>query len=82
MHNDAKFGLLVGLALVLGAAVLFFQKEPGPAANAAAPPAAPAAVSSRPDLPSAAAMLPSPAPLPRPSGREVEGRPASRQGSD
>ena len=27
MQNDAKFGLIVGLVLVLAVAMLFFQKE-------------------------------------------------------
>ena len=43
MPNDAKLGLLVGLAGVLAAAVLFFQNGPAapppPAAQAAPPPA-------------------------------------------
>lgn len=30
MPNDAKFGLLVGLSLVLTVALVFFQKEPSP----------------------------------------------------
>jgi hypothetical protein len=43
MPNDAKLGLLVGMAGVLAAAVLFFQNGPAiptpPAAQSAPPPA-------------------------------------------
>jgi hypothetical protein len=54
MHTDAKFGLIVGIILVIVVAVVFFSNEPavsGPSvktAEAKAPPA----------NPSAAAMLP------------------------
>jgi len=30
MPNDAKFGLIVGVAVVIAIAVVFFRKEPGP----------------------------------------------------
>jgi hypothetical protein len=74
MPNDAKFGLIVGLTLVLGAAILFFQKDQP---NASAPPAP--AISTPAAAPSAAAMLPPPAPLPRPGvDRDAPGQTASR----
>lgn len=47
MPNDAKLGLVVGMALVLLIAVLFFRREPTP--NAATPgPATSAMVSAGP----------------------------------
>jgi hypothetical protein len=30
MPNDAKIGLAVGLGLVIGVAVMFYRKDPGP----------------------------------------------------
>jgi len=74
MPNDAKFGLIVGLSLVLSAAILFFQKDQ-PAASAPPPPA----ICTPAPAPSTAAMLPSPAPLPRPGvDRDAPGQTASR----
>ncbi len=32
MPSDAKFGLIVGLAVVIVVALVFFRKEPGPSA--------------------------------------------------
>jgi hypothetical protein len=73
MPNDAKFGLIVGLTLVLSAAILFFQKEQ-PATSAPPP-----AISTPSAAPSTAAMLPPPAPLPRPGvDRDAPGQTASR----
>lgn len=40
MPNDAKFGLIVGVAVVIAIAVLFFRKEPAPSAPRRAEPAA------------------------------------------
>lgn len=70
MPNDAKLGLVVGVVLVLSAAVLFFPA--GPAA-APAPEASTQAVEPS-KTPSTPASLPPPA-LTRP---ETKGRTASR----
>jgi hypothetical protein len=32
MPNDAKFGLIVGVAVVIAISVVFFRKEPAPSA--------------------------------------------------
>lgn len=37
LPTDAKCGLLVGVGLVLGAAILFFQKDPAPPPPGASP---------------------------------------------
>ena len=60
MHNDAKFGLIVGVVLVLAIAVLFFPKEgiqPSPSPAKTAEINAP---------PSAAALLPAPTSVAKP----------------
>ena len=54
MPNDAKFGLAVGIGLVILVAVVFFHKEP----SASVPPAA--AVSAQ-EAPPANAVSPAPA---------------------
>jgi hypothetical protein len=61
MHSDAKFGLLVGVILVVAVAVFFFGNEP---AETPLPEAATktSEVKAPPANPSAAAMLPPPAP--------------------
>lgn len=33
MENDSKFGLVVGIGLVIGVAVMFFQQDPAPTAS-------------------------------------------------
>ncbi len=68
MPTDAKCGLLVGVGLVVAAAILFFQKEPD--APALALPAAP---------PGQVTLLPKPAepplpPLPPVPAPEAPGR--------
>lgn len=70
MPSDAKFGLIVGVVLVLTAAVLFFPAEP-PAAPA---PDTSAKVAVEAKTPSAAASLPPPV-LTRP---ETKGQTTSR----
>ncbi len=67
MPNDAKLGLLVGVALTLGVAVLFFQKEPGPPAARIAQPA-----------PVAKSPAARPSSLPTPRSNEVPAVPVSR----
>jgi hypothetical protein len=49
MPSDAKFGLAVGVTLVIAVAVLFYRKEP----TAAAPPTAPATAAPLPAVPPA-----------------------------
>ncbi|MCE9532292.1 MAG: hypothetical protein K8T89_14400 [Planctomycetes bacterium] len=56
MPNDAKFGLIVGVVLVLAVAVMFFQKDPAPEARSAPIKAEVAAPSDQPS----AARLPAP----------------------
>lgn len=53
MPNDAKLGLIAGVAIVLLIAALFFRKEDTPA-QAAVPPAAPSV------MPAASPALPPP----------------------
>lgn len=53
MPNDAKLGLIVGVAIVLVIAVVFFHKDPRATATAAQVPAAAASV------PGAAPVVPS-----------------------
>ncbi len=64
MQNDAKFGLVVGVGLVVACAALFFQRSPS--SGQAAPPAQIASESQK-HQPTAPAMLPAPASLPKPS---------------
>jgi hypothetical protein len=62
MPTDAKCGLLVGVAVVLAVAILFFQKEPSP------PPLEPILLST--PVVQTKTLLPpdsTPTPLPRPS---------------
>jgi hypothetical protein len=40
MPNDAKLGLVLGIALVIASGVIFFRKEPSPEAAATGAPAA------------------------------------------
>ena len=61
MHSDAKFGLIVGVVLVLAVAVLFFSKEGAQPPN---PALAKTAEANTP--PSAAALLPAPTPIAKP----------------
>ncbi len=49
MPSDAKFGLAVGVTLVIAVAVLFYHKEP----STAAPPTAPATTAPLPAVPPA-----------------------------
>jgi hypothetical protein len=49
MPSDAKFGLAVGVTLVIAVAVLFYHKEP----TTAAPPTAPATTAPLPAVPPA-----------------------------
>jgi hypothetical protein len=72
MPNDAKFGLIVGVALVIAVAVLFFQaRQPEPAQPA------PSEVQAPMDPPSAAALQPSLSQTIRPD-RETKGQITSR----
>lgn len=75
MPNDAKFGLIIGVVLVIAVAILFFQAQPTPIAPAAQP--APAEVQAPATPPSAAALSPSATPPVRPD-RETKGQTASR----
>jgi len=50
MPSDAKFGLAVGVTLVIAVAVLFYHKEP---TTTAAPPTAPATTAPLPAVPPA-----------------------------
>ncbi|HEY7157163.1 MAG TPA: hypothetical protein VH575_24630 [Gemmataceae bacterium] len=61
MPNDAKLGLVVGVSLVIVAAVFFFRKDP-PALD----PAAATIVKPAPDL--------TPPPLPMGNGRTVQAK--------
>ncbi len=70
MPNDAKFGLIVGVVLVLTVAVLFFPKE-----ATQQPDPAPAKTAEKNTPPSAAALLPAPTPLAKP---KTVGQTASR----
>lgn len=79
MPTDAKCGLLVGVALVLAVAVVFFQK--GPVDPPPAPPltAIPLAKSKRPEP--ATAALPPPAQLIQPRSVDAPGVIVSRPGN-
>jgi hypothetical protein len=70
MPNDAKFGLVVGVGVVIAVAVLFFPRaeSPAPVIAREAPPTAPA-------IPSAAVLLPTPGEAR--AARELVGTPAS-----
>jgi hypothetical protein len=72
MPNDAKFGLIVGVVLVIAVAVLFFQSQPPEPARPA-----PVEVQAPAIPPSAAALQPSPAPPVRPT-HETKGQMTSR----
>lgn len=48
MPNDAKLGLIVGVAVVLVISVVFYRKEPVPSGSRGAEPAAAAVGSSSP----------------------------------
>jgi hypothetical protein len=74
MPTDAKCGLLVGVGLVLAAAVLFFQKDPSPADP---PPAV-----GQPRSPAAAVKPPVAEPTRPPECSPVPGRPVSRSADD
>ena len=74
MPTDAKCGLLVGVGLVLAAAVLFFQKDPSPA-----DPPAPAV---QPRSPAAAVKPPAAEPTRPPESSPVPGRQVSRSAED
>jgi len=69
MPTDAKCGLLVGVGLVLAAAVLFFQRDPPPA-----PPAPVVSPAAALKPPAADRVSPDRTPLPpaRPVSRTVE----------
>lgn len=75
MPNDAKFGLIIGVVLVIAVAVLFFQAQPTPQSPAVQ--SAPAEVQNPATPPSAAALNPPPTPPARPS-RETKGQMTSR----
>lgn len=75
MPTDAKCGLLVGVGLVLAAAVLFFQKDPPPVAD---PPAPVAQTRS----PAAAVKPPAAEPNRPPESSLAPGRPVSRTADD
>ena len=64
MANDAKFGLVVGVALVIASAVMFFQR---PATGEQVNPPAETAIEPKPNRPTAPAMLPPPGSLPKPA---------------
>lgn len=49
MPNDAKYGVALGLALVIAVAVIFFRKEDGSAQVAASQPAPQAVASPKPE---------------------------------
>jgi hypothetical protein len=51
MTNDAKFGLVIGIGLVILIAIVFFRKDPCTAARAAPTPATVAAVPAASDAP-------------------------------
>jgi len=75
MANDSKFGLFVGVVLVLVVAILFYQKEP---ANAGRQAATPAADVSTPLVPPTASTLAPPPPLTSPrKSRETPGQTTS-----
>lgn len=67
MPNDAKFGLIIGVGLVIAVAVLFFQSQPQLTQPAAAEVQAPQTP------PSAAALSAPESPPARPS-RETKGQ--------
>lgn len=76
MPNDAKLGLLAGVAGVIAAAVLFAQQPTAPPAGPAAPVAvAPPATAA---LPVAVRPDPPPAAVVTGSRKEVVARPTSR----
>ena len=66
MPNDSKFGLFIGISLVLAVAVLFFQKEPAPSMSGqTAAVSLPSATPS--ETPTPAATLSAPTPPSRPA---------------
>lgn len=73
MQSDAKFGLIVGVVLVLAVAVLFFPNEP-----AATRSPAPAQTAENNAPASAAALLPALTPIAKPKGRQTPGQTTSR----
>jgi hypothetical protein len=81
MPNDAKLGLLVGVAGVFAAAVLFFQDRPAPTAPVSAVVAAPEAPAT-PKPPAIFGKKPSPKDAANPDRRrekpEPEAQPVSR----
>jgi hypothetical protein len=81
MPNDAKFGLVVGVSLVIVVAVFFFRKEAPALDPAAATIIKPAAESVSPSLPvsnsrtvraKAMSNTPQGDPIGEPTGREVD----------
>jgi nucleoid-associated protein YgaU len=79
MPNDAKLGLIVGVAMVVGVAAMFFRKDHPEQATASA-----AMRSTRDDRPAVAANRPAaPAATPprTPPTRSVKARPVSRSDS-
>ena len=64
MQNDAKFGLVVGVGLVIAVAALFFQRSP---TTNPADPSTEIVSEMQKNRTTAPAMLPSPASLPKPT---------------